>query len=214
MNYQSLVKKDKKNKVAITVLSIVLVVAVLVASFAILSRGFTKLPETWLKKDLPTSTFVLGITSIDELINVPFTTDTFSFTGTDKDINDNTYSWAIINLSVDGFSEEFTPLEEESYRSSFHINDSYYTCTSIEDNVEKEWTFAFFEEGDIVGFLRITNYAYLKADGAIFIDAPSFDGEVTHYGDNIIIPGYSVQIYYFEAEDIYDFEILSFEKVE
>ena len=213
MNYQSLVKKDKKNKVAITVLSIVLVVAVLVASLAIVSRGFTKLPETWLKKDLPRSTFVLGLTSIDGLINVPFTNETFSFSGTAKDIYDDTYAWSIINLSVDGFGEEFTQPEKGDYRISYRLNDSFYTVESEKDNIEDCWTFGIYENGECIGLIFLSNFAYLKADGAIFIDAPSFDGEVTHYGDNIIIPGYSVQIYYFEAEDIYDFEILSFEKV-
>ena len=214
MNYQSLVKKDKKNKVAITVLSIVLVVAVLVISLAILSRGFTKLPETWLKKDLPRSTFVLGLTSIDGLINVPFSNETFSFSGTAKDVHDDTYAWSIINLSVDGFGEDFTQPEEGDYRISFRINDSYYTVQSEPDNVENHWTFGIYENGECIGIIFLSNFAYLKADGAMFLDV-SFAGEVTHYGDNIIIPGNSLQVYYYcEENEIYDFELLSFEKVE
>ena len=214
MNYKILQEKNKKKNVAITVLSIVLVVAMLLSFVAVVSRGFTKAPDLWTKKDVPTSTFVLGLRSVDELVGVKFTEETFSFVGTDVDFYDKEYAWSIINLSVEDFGEEFTAPEEGKYKISYRLNGNYYTSESLGDDAKDSWYFGIYEQTDAVGFISLSKYAYLKADGAMFLDY-EFNGEITHIGDNVVVPGHSLQIYYYcESNEITDFELISFEKVD
>ena len=214
MNFQDLKQKNKKNKITITALVLVLVIVILFSSLLLISNGFTTKPQFWFKKELPRSTYVLGLTSFDELVGIPFDKEAFSFVGTGKDMDEKTYAWSIINLAVDGFGDEFVPPDEGDYKISFRLNDIYYEANSEVDLEEQIWTFSLLDGKKVVGFLRFANYAYLRADGSIFVDM-NLDDENIHLGDNTIIPGYSIQIYYYcDANEIYDFELLSFEKVE
>lgn len=213
MNYGN-VKVNNKSKIAIIVISIIMVVALATAFIAIISNGFTKKPNGWLKKDVPSSTFVLGVSSIDEIIGVPFDEESFSFSGTDKDSKNYEYSWAILNLSVDGFGEEFVfpedgnKVDTESYLLTIRLNGDTFELT----NYIGGYMFILdTEDTEERLMIVLGDYAYLSAEGVVFVDMNIGD-EIYHYGNNVLIPGVSLGIISY-ADTVTDFEILGLEKV-
>ena len=140
MNYKN-VSNKKKNTIVIVV-ALVLSLVLLAGTIAGLGFAFD-----WWGKSVPTSTYVLNVESIDEIIGVKFSTEDFTAYYDAKEMYkyenaetfDGTYpellekrSWASIILDVKDYGVDYKVVEPGLYNVAFKVNGKSYEAEEVE----------------------------------------------------------------------------------
>lgn len=202
MNYSN--TNHKKNNVAALIVAIVLLV---VTAGVLAGVGFGL---GWWGKELPTSTYVLNVESIDDIVGLEFKKEDFTSCADEKDIYafdntdtfDGTYpedlepsSLCSIILNVENYGVDYVKPEFGFYDIAFKINGKTYSAENIQyfEGSSEKW-YSFEVENDLIYF-GITDM-----------------GALSDLGETDIVDGSSIRIlskgFYIES-----FELVKFEKV-
>ena len=176
MNYKSIKKKNNNGKIAITALGVVLVVALLLSGFAVLSDGFTKGPEFWFDKNIEDVgeelSFVdaserfedvklLNVQRLEELEGVSFNEESFSYTGFKTTLQDVDFYYSVINLDKAGDESDFdVPAVGDKYNVKIFFNGEeregikrLNVVKYWEDTVEGNALFSGYTSNEVVVYL-------------------------------------------------------------
>lgn len=202
MNYKN-VKQANKN---ISIIVVVLLALVLLGGL-IASLGFA---FNWWGNTLPTSTYVLNIESIDDIVDLEFEKEDFSsyldekakYAIENRDTFDGSYpedlkesSWASIILNVESYGVDYVKPEVGFYDIAFKINGKTYSAENVQyfEASSEKW-YSFEVENDSIYF-GITDM-----------------GALSTLGETDIVEGSSI-ILYTKSFYIETFELVKFEKV-
>ena len=231
MNYKNVTKKKKMNTALLVAVSLLVCV---LAGGAIAGVGYAF--DWWNTKDvstLPTSTYNVNVSSIDDILGVEIKEADFAYM-----MDENTFyeqqlqSWEAnganpdqkpeapeffmnygnVILNVDYFGQEFEAPADGLYDITFKVNGEEYAVEDIAFELENEQGFALmftidFETGKLsdANIMEgdINGFGLMLADSAMVSQEAALEGDA-----------FSIMICYYDTEsDFESFELVKFEKV-